>query len=199
MNLESYYIEGINNLKNWRNRYNANEYPEKVALNIFYRRYTMEFMWSDIESLIEKGSKVNILTSTANGPETLDFIEELYSRTATEKTHPILLSLLKNKPTNTVGGIKYDHYLNLIEKTQNGDKNAKEDLEFSYLYYLLSDKATIVWAMLCATGFNKIQAISFLAGVSAMQQPVNDYTTINSAMGQLCVAPYLNEHYIPLP
>lgn len=198
INLESYYNEGITNLKNWRTRYDPLIYPEKVALNIFYRRYTMEFMWSDIVSFVEKGKDISVYTSTVNGDETLKAIEDLYSRTATEKTRPILLSLLKDKPTNSVGGIKYEHYIDLIKRIRNGDENAKEDLEFSYLYYLLSDKATLIWTMLCATGFDKIQAINFMSGLSTMPQPVDDYMTINSAMGQLCATPYLNEHYVPL-
>lgn len=31
--------EGTNNLISWRNRYSDIEYPRKVVLNIFYRRY----------------------------------------------------------------------------------------------------------------------------------------------------------------
>lgn len=199
INLESYYYEGITNLQNWSNHYDSQGYSEKIAYDIFYRRYTIEFMWPTIVSLIEKGKTIDPFTATTNGTESLETVEKIYNRTATEKTSLILDSLLKNSPADSVGGIKYEHYANLIKRIQNGDREAKEDLEFSYLYYLLSDKAILIWVSLCATGFNKTQAIAFLSGISVMPQPVDDYETISSAMGQLCAAPYLNKHYTPLP
>lgn len=38
--------EGTSNLIKWRNRYSPQEYPQKIVLNIFYRRYTMSRIWN---------------------------------------------------------------------------------------------------------------------------------------------------------
>lgn len=192
INLSSAFNEGMTNLRNWRIRYTPKEYPEKIALNLFYRRYAMQFMWPDIENFISAKQYDDF-------GDALLAIERVYSQIATSKVHPILLSLLKNNPTNPVGGINYAHYLEMISKIHAGDKKTKEELEFAYLYYLLSDKATLCWAALCATGVDKNLAIGILSGVLTMPQPINDYTTINSAMGQLCAARYLHDHYVPLP
>lgn len=199
INLEYYYEEAINNLKTWIARYDKNEYFEKVALNLFYRRYTMTFMWEDIEMYIKKGESLNMFSEGTNSSKDLSELENIYSKTASIKVHPILISLLDNEPFNFVGGIQYaPRYNQLVQQAQFGDLSAKEELEFSYLYYFLSDKATLVWASLCSSGYTKIQAINVLSGQINMEQPIEDYTTINSAMGQLCVTPFLHNNYKPL-
>ena len=43
-----FYEEGLKNLQTWKTRYSTDEYPEKVALNIFYRRMAMKRAWSQI-------------------------------------------------------------------------------------------------------------------------------------------------------
>lgn len=45
--------EGMNNLMTWRKRYSKTEYAEKVVLNIFYRKYTIEFMFPEIIGCFE--------------------------------------------------------------------------------------------------------------------------------------------------
>ena len=44
IDLRNQFTEGMNNLQAWRNRYSEIEYAEKVLLNVFYRKHTMNFM-----------------------------------------------------------------------------------------------------------------------------------------------------------
>ena len=43
LDLKNSLKEGNDLLSNWKNKYSKTEYPEKIVLNIFYRKYTMEF------------------------------------------------------------------------------------------------------------------------------------------------------------
>jgi hypothetical protein len=53
VDLSNLYITGLGMLQTWRGRYSLEEYPEKVLLNIFYRKYTTDFMWNDIENCFQ--------------------------------------------------------------------------------------------------------------------------------------------------
>jgi hypothetical protein len=43
--LTNLYNEATTNLKIWRKSYSKAEYPEKVVINIFYRKVTMEILF----------------------------------------------------------------------------------------------------------------------------------------------------------
>ena len=80
-----------------------------------------------------------------------------------------------------------------------GSKPAKEELEFSYLHYLISDKATLAWAAFCATGISPLKAITEVSGAIIQPMPLNDYNTLTVGLGQLYTTRFLQERYKPLP
>lgn len=184
--------EGINNLCIWRNRYSSNEYPQKVVLNIFYRRYTMSKMWNDLMNIVNQKSYNSFQEAAMT-------LEKLYSKTAITKVHPYLESWIKNNPDEIVGAIHYRDFIGLIQSVQMGSKPAKEELEFSYLHYLISDKATLVWAAFCATGIPPLKAITEVSGAIIQPMPLNDYNTLTVGLGQLYTTRFLQDRYTPLP
>lgn len=193
IDLTPVYPEATNNMRNWKNRYTADEFPYKVVLNIFYRRYTMMYMWPDIIAYAEgrKGRK-NFQTAYCE-------LEMLYSQTAMKKTRDVLDANLANKPTENVGGSTFAHYKNLIDKASKGDRKAKEEIEFSYFYYFLADKATLLWAAVCASGVDKVKAVQEVSGFVIEPMPLNDYATVSNGLGQLAASPFLQRNYTPLP
>ena len=129
--------EGTSNLIKWRNRYSPQEYPQKIVLNIFYRRYTMSRIWNRLMQM--KNSEMDF-------EDAYKKIEFLYSQTAVSQVAPLLETWIHNNPEEIVGAIHYSDFVPLIQRVQLGSKPAKEELEYSYLYYLLSDKCTLLWA-----------------------------------------------------
>ena len=129
------FNEGMNNLQKWRNRYSAEEYPYKVTLNLFYRKYTMKLMWDEIMAF------ANQVKKQSNFQQALMALELCYSRTATTRVMPILEEHLARYPNEDVGGSSYDHYLSLISQVRNGNSKAREEIEFSYLYH----KCNLLW------------------------------------------------------
>jgi len=110
-----------------------------------------------------------------------------------------LIGLLSSQPEKQLGDTSYDAFESNIGKASNGDPAAKEEIEFAYLFHLLSDKSTIYWAAACATGLDKIKAIEYVSGYAIQEIPINDYNTADLIMGRLCSARYLHFHYNPLP
>lgn len=192
INLTSALTEGTKNLIIWRKRYSSSEYPRKVVLNIFYRRYAMSKMWNELMNVVNQKSYKSF-------QEAAMALERLYSITAKTKVALNLETWIQNNPDEIVGAIRYRDFVGLIQRVQMGSKPAKEELELSYLHYLISDKATLAWAAFCATGISPLKAITEVSGVIIQPMSLNDYNTLTSGLGQLYTTRFLQDRYTPLP
>jgi hypothetical protein len=194
IDLSNSFNEGMSNLKNWRSRYSKNEYPSKIVLNIFYRQYTMNSIWeSQIENSFNrfKNTEVDIL-------EGFKKLETEYSNTSGQFTVGSTLIDLMNQQKD-IGGLNYKNNIPIIIRGQSGDNKAIEELEFTYLYYLLANKAALMWASFGRKGFTKIDAIAQVTGVIIeYNQPIS-YAGILDLLGQLGVSKSMNSFYTPLP
>lgn len=190
--MTSALTEGTRNLLYWRNRYSSVEYPQKIVLNIFYRRYTMSTMWNELMNIVNQRA-YNSFQDAAM------VLEKLYSSTARVKVAPYLESWIRNNPNEIVGAIHYKDFEGLIQRVQMGSKPAKEELEFSYLHYLISDKATLAWAAFCAIGISPLKAITEVSGAIIQPMPLNDYNTLTVGLGQLYTTRFMQDRYNPLP
>jgi hypothetical protein len=194
IDLSNSFNEGMSNLKNWRSRYSKNEYPSKIVLNIFYRQYTMNSIWeSQIENSFNrfKNTEVDIL-------EGFKKLETEYSNASGQFTVGSTLIDLMNQQKD-IGGLNYKNNIPIIIRGQSGDNKAIEELEFTYLYYLLANKAALMWASFGRKGFTKIDAIAQVTGVIIeYNQPIS-YAGILDLLGQLGVSKSMNSFYTPLP
>ncbi|NGX84405.1 hypothetical protein [Aequorivita sp. KMM 9714] len=197
LDLKNSLKEGNDLLSNWKNKYSKTEYPEKIVLNIFYRKYTMDFMWDELNNSFQKkflgGNK--ILWNDFNIG--LQKLKTSYQQTAVAKTQPVLLNLLSKKTKNKVGNISYFDFKKQIEKAQNGSAKDLEELEYAYLYSRLADECVLIWSAFGGTGLNKIDAISKISGTIIEKKAINKYNEIEAILGQLCSAPYLEKNYNP--
>lgn len=190
--MTSALTEGTNNLITWRTRYSSSKYPRKVVLNIFYRRYTMSKMWKELMNIVNQKSYKSFQEAAMT-------LERLYSITARTKVAPYLETWIQKNPDEIVGAIHFRDFVGLIQRVQMGSKPAKEELEFSYLHYLISDKATLAWAAFCATGISPLKAITEVSDAIIQPMPLNDYNTLTVGLCQLYTTRFLQERYTPLP
>lgn len=192
IDMTSALTEGTNNLLKWRNRYSSVEYPQKIVLNIFYRRYTMRTMWNELMNIVNQRAYNSF-------QDALMDLEILYSKTAIAKVAPYLKLWIQDNPDEIVGAIHYRDFESLIQRVQIGSKPAKEELEFSYLYYLISDKATLAWAAFCAIGIPPLNAITKVSDAIIEPMPLNDYNTLTVGLGQLYTGRFMQDRYNHLP
>jgi hypothetical protein len=194
IDLSNPFNEGCSNLKTWRSRYSKSEYPSKIVLNTFYRQYTMQSIWDnqiDKSFTALSGSETDIITGFQK-------LEQAYSTASTQFTVGNTLTDLMNKKQD-VGGLNYANNIPLIARGQNGDNAAIEELEFTYLHYLLCNKSVLMWAAFGRKGFTRIDAIAQITGaVIEFTQPMT-YAAILNILGKLGVAAKMNEYYSPLP
>ncbi len=190
--------EGMNYLVTWRNRYSKSEYPEKVVMNIFYRKYTMEFMFPDIIGCFDTNLLGKSKLKWNDFSEGLQVLRSKYGSTAASKTHPVLLNLLSNTQRN-VGNTNYGIFIPLISDAKDGSIAKLEEIEYAYLYYLLTDECILLWGALGGTGLTQIEAIGTISGFLIKAEEIETYGQIEKLLGHLCAAAYLKEHYKELP
>ncbi len=198
IDLRNSFNEGMNNLMVWRNRYSKSKYAEKVTLNIFYRKYTMEFMFPEIDDCFDKNMFGKPKSKWSDFNEGFQTLKAIYGSTATSKTHPILMNLLQQKQRN-VGNTNYGIFEPLIAAANSGINSKREEIEYAYLYYLLTDECVLLWGAFGGTGITKIEAIGKLSGLVIETEEIKTYGQIEQVLGQLCASVYLKEHYKALP
>jgi len=192
IDLRNQLAEGMNNLQAWRSRYSKNEYGEKVLLNVFYRKYSTFFMWDKIQNSFNG----NVLWSDFNNG--FGVMMNLYQNQAM-KTQPILLQLLSGKSENIVGSVTYAGFADKIRGAKQGSNADIEEIEFTYLHYLLNDQLILMWSAFGGTGLSKVDALAQMSGVIIAETDMSEYGKVENIIGQLCTGPYLHENYNPLP
>src|SRR5690606_30214303 len=192
MDVRHQHEEGMNNMQAWRSRYSKSEYGEKVLLNVFYRKYSTFFMWDKIQNSFNG----NVLWNDFN----IGFREmmNLYQNQAVQ-TQPILLKLLSEKSNNPVGSVTYAGFADKIRGAKQGKNDDIEEIEFTYLHYLLNDQLILMWSAFGGTGLSKIDALAHMSGVIIAETDMSEYGKVENIIGQLCTGPYLHENYNPLP
>jgi hypothetical protein len=180
----------------WRNeyKYKQEDSPYGIFLvkQIFSSHYAMQYMWPELMQYVD-GNRFH------NYPQAIDQLTNLYNTILKRSISPNIDSWIENNPDEWVGGIHYFGFIDYINKSQKGDRKSREELEFSFLYYTLSDLCTIEWAAVCATGVSRIDAVAYITGCQIYPMPLDDYKVITNGLGQLYISRYLEENYTPLP
>lgn len=194
IDLTNDYKEGVENILKWRNRYSPQEYPGKIALNIFYRKYTMREMWDDMLPYINH-------TPVLQFSEAQQKLQLLYGRTAFEKVHPVLIDNLTNHPETEVGLVSYSSMQEDIRSAANGDPKTRQWLEYSYLLHLLTDKLVIYWAAICATGVPRGQALVVATGrgIEKAEDVLVNYENVAYVALLNLAVPFMKTFYEPIP
>jgi hypothetical protein len=97
IDLTNTFKESREMINTWKNRYQPNEYPQKVIMNIFYRKYTIERMW---------GTLFN--QKTSDWQEAYQNIKLKYGQVAQSEIVPVLQQKLQSN--DKVTSIQYSDF-----------------------------------------------------------------------------------------
>jgi len=185
--------EGTNYLKIWRERYSINEYPSKIISNIFYRQYVMDSIWNT-----EIFNSFKLYSDTESSVlKAYQKIEKSYSKNAENYAlNNRLDNLIKERVE--IGGLNYNSYIPLLSKIDNKENEALEELEFSYLYWLLANKAIMMWASFGRNGYDQLDSITKVSDVIIkLNEPLTYKNSLN-IFGNLLVSKFMEINYTPL-
>jgi len=190
LDMTNTFNEAKENINIWKKRYASEEYPFKVVLNIFYRQFTMNSIWE--KEL--KSSFVKYFNTEPDWVSGYEKIENEYSQASGQFTVGNTLVNLMNQ-RQIVGGINYANFEQLISRGKIGNKSAIEEIEFSYIYYYLTNKAINIWASFGRTGQNEIDSIATITGAIVEANQEITYSVITNTIGQIGVAKAMNDLY----
>lgn len=189
---------GYDSLQTWRRTYDNEEYYEKIVLNIFYRKFTMEAMWRDIDSCFSTnflGRPKKLWNEVEEGFQKLTKIYE----TTAMRINPNLVASMNAHPGRRIANTSYERFIPLLRGASERNAKSKAELEYTFIHHLLTDNCILIWASVGGCGLNKIDAIGQMSGLLIEDPGINSYATIDEIMGQICVSRYLKDHYKSLP
>ncbi len=166
----------------WKARYSAAEYPQKVIMNIFYRKYTIEKMWSTIFN-----------TKYSNWETAYASLKSKYGEVALT-INPVLESKLR--ANDKVTSIRFSDFTSYIQAAASGNKDALKGIEYTYFLHRIFDELTLVWVAMVVSGDTKINAIAKITRAVIAEMPINDYAVIEQIFDQLGAEKYLQSLFI---
>ena len=104
----------------WKTRYSSSEYPQKVIMNIFYRKYTIEKMWPTIFN-----------TNYSNWETAYENLKNRYAEVALS-INPVLESKLT--ANEKVTSIRFSDFTSYIQSASSGNKDALKGIEYTYFF-----------------------------------------------------------------
>lgn len=166
----------------WKARYSAAEYPQKVIMNIFYRKYTIEKMWPTI-----------FITKYSSWEAAYENLKNKYAE-VTLSINPVLETKLK--ANDKVTSIKFSDFTSYIQSASSGNKEALKGIEYTYFLHRIFDELILVWVAMVISGDTKINAIAKITRAVLAEMPINDYAVIEQIFDQLGAEKYLQTLFI---
>jgi len=166
----------------WKARYSAAEYPQKVIMNIFYRKYTIEKMWPTIFN-----------TKYSSWETAYENLKNKYAEVALS-INPVLETKLK--ANDKVTSIKFSDFTSYIQTAASGNKEAMKGIEYTYFLHRVFDELILVWVAMVISGETKINAIAKITRAVLAEMPINDYAVIEQIFDQLGAEKYLQTLFI---
>jgi hypothetical protein len=166
----------------WKTRYSAAEYPQKVIINIFYRKYTIEKMWPTIFN-----------TKYSHWESAFKDLKNKYAEVALS-INPVLESKLK--ANDKVTSIKFSDFTSYIHSAASGSTEALKGIEYTYFLHRIFDELILVWVAMVVSGETKVNAIAKITRAVLAEMPINDYATIEQIFDQLGAEKYLQTLFL---
>ena len=183
IDLTSTFKDARQLINTWKNRYSSAEYPEKVIMNIFYRKYTIEKMWPSIFN-----------TKYSTWEIAYENIKNKYAEVAQRDINPILNSKLRSN--DRVTSIKFSDFSSYIQSAAAGNNEAIKGIEYTYFLHRIFDELILVWVSMVVSGDTKINAVAKITRAVLAEMPINDYAVIEQIFDQLGAEQYLQTLFL---
>jgi hypothetical protein len=178
VDLTNTFKDGRSHLNSWKQRYSAAEYPYKVVLNMFYRKFTIEKMWPSV-----------INQSFPNWQKAYEANMMKYGQVAQVEIVPVLESWVQSN--RQVGMVKYSDFQSYIQNGARGNAEALKGIEYTYLLHRVLDELIILWISMVNSGETQVNAIAKLTRAVVEIPTIRNYAEIESVFDQLGAEQYL--------
>jgi len=173
--VEKLNIQKINRLKEWRGRYDREEYPFKVATNLLYEALTIKEMWPELLQSFQEIGGMNNKSKFNSFSESHHNILTRRREIQINKIHPVVEDAYLN--TDSILQLNFNSLRNRVVKAQRGDRKMVEEIEFTYYFYTFSYEMIYAWSALGLMGYDKQTAYNNITSVFISDV---DFKSINS-------------------
>lgn len=189
-NLLPHYGYAIEDIQSWKSRYTRQEYPKKLLINTFYREHNVNFMWNKLYSSFNNATMNLNSFNVQKFTQAKHEINQLYNETKFTKTQPALLKLLSER--KNVGGLKFE----IMDKLASvADSRAIEELEFTYIFSLITNELLFNWIACGMIGISKSESFLAVTGCIANVDSMIDYESSYNMLGQISTSQFLKRNY----
>ena len=178
VDLTNTFKDGRNLLNTWKQRYSPTEYPYKVVLNMFYRKFTIEKMWLSVMN-----------QSYATWEQAYQNNMMRYGQVAQMEIVPVLESWVQSN--RQVGMVKFSDFQSYIQNAGRGNAEAIKGIEYTYLLHRIFDELIILWISMVNSGETQKGAITKLTRAVVEIPTIRTYAEIESVFDQLGAEQYL--------
>jgi hypothetical protein len=182
INLTSTFKDARQLTNSWKARYSKEEYPQKVIMNIFYRKYIIEKMWPTIFN-----------TKFSNWETAYEYLNNKYSEVALT-INPVLETKLK--ANDKVTSIRFSDFASYIQSASSGNAQALKGIEYTYFLHRIFDELILVWVAMVISGETKINAIAKITRAVIEDMPINEYAIIEQIFDKLGAEQYLQSLFL---
>lgn len=183
VDLTSTFKESRELINTWKNRYHPTEYPQKVVMNIFYRKYTIEKMWATMFN-----------QRYSDWQTAYQSLKLKYGQVAQSEIVPVLERKLQSNDKVTT--IQFSDFTAYIKSASTGNQEAIKGIEYTYFLHRILDELVLIWVAMVVSGETKINAIAKMTRAVLADMPINDYLTIEQIFDQLGAEQYLQTLFI---
>ena len=184
VDLTSTFKDSRRLMNTWNDRYSRDEYPKKVVMNILYRKYATEILWSKV-----------LKNSYKDWQAAYEQIKLEYERIAQHEIVPVLEALIKSDKKVTT--MRFSDFTSYINSASKGDKEAVKGIEYTYFLNRIFDELVIIWLSFVTSGTSRIEAVMKLSGAMLPREmPVNSYSELEQIFDQLGAEKYLQSLFI---
>ncbi len=188
INLSNSVRDSIEMLNTYRNRYNSNEYSQKIYANIVYNLLPFKLLWNEIEKCFGRKNYNNI-------DDAYLAFGNLYREHQIMEIKPNIEIYLRD--THQIGS--YDLYPLTIntKKASEGDNKKIEEIEYTYVFAVAVKEYLLYWIGLGLLGYTPNTALQTLTGITSF----NKITKLSDAMGPITIicSQDVEKLYKPLP
>ena len=172
IDLTATFEDGLNKLESWKNRYSSYELPYKIVLNIFYRKFTINQMFSRALNL-----------RCSSWQEGYQKTMNLYGQVAGSEVHFHLEDWLEQNVR--VGAQSFSDFQPFIENVRSGNPHGLGPIQYTYLMHRILDELVVAWIAYVTTGLSQLDAIARLTNMVVETEPIDRYEQIEAIMDQL--------------
>lgn len=150
----------VGKLYEWRDRYPASVYPEKVVTNIFYKLTALELLWEAVAPRLPVDSVTVPSDALSSWGARRTNLENAF-----DSMHQPALPRVKDNMyrRGEVAGVRYEDLEPDIRKAASGDRTALAEIECRYLFHGLTAHLALDWLAARQCGLNGEHAYAEVA------------------------------------